>query len=139
MKNNGKFLDIASIKFGDVRFLIKQTPLVSEYFTTNFSEEELMKLVPSANVWYKKVLSLLGLKYDRREGVEVEVEAVIYSVISWDKTEVFANNPYFEDKKAKEFEEFLESPLVLKNKEENKKKEKKIIIKFALRVRKNEE
>jgi len=125
------FKEIASIRFGNVRFLIKQTPEAEEYFAENLPEDEINKLMPSAQTWYSQVLDLLGL--DHKQGGEGEdVEAVIYSIVSDDEKEIINNQD-----KVKDFQEFIESPLGISdnNRPDN---EKKIRIKFALRVKKKE-
>ncbi|HKL23856.1 MAG TPA: hypothetical protein VJ912_00815 [Candidatus Nanoarchaeia archaeon] len=121
--SNENFLDIASIKFGNTRFLIKQTQEASKYFIENFQQEELNKLMPSAGEWYNQVLGFLRLDHK----IEAEIEAVIYSIKSFENKELVNGN-----NKVEGFDGFIESPLKLKDKRE---KEEKLVIKFALRIK----
>lgn len=128
MNNNEKFSEIASIKFGEVRFLIKQTPAAGEYFTKNLPESEMNKLMPSAGTWYSQVLGLLGLDHNK----PAEVECVIYSIVSDDNQENEGDKKEIVDDKDKVevFSEFVDSPLTIKDQDGN---ERKLRIKFALR------
>lgn len=130
------FSDIASIRFGNVRFLIKQTPEVGEYFLSNLPEEEINKLMPSAQTWYTQILGLLSLSHEK----EAEVETVIYSIVSDDSEEGNQKEIINNKDKVKEFKEFIESPLKIENKDkQGNKGNKGLKIKFALRIKNQKE
>jgi len=134
-QNNRDFSEIASIRFGNVRFLIKQTPAAEEYFSNNLPESEINKLMPSAGTWYSQILGLLGLSHEQ----EAEVETVIYSIVydgSGESSSKGENQKEIVNNKdrVENFQEFIDSPLIINKKDEqSNKKEEKLRIKFALR------